>query len=170
MNRRVVFIIVAVLIIIVGISAYLNSGYIKDKKEIHSNAEIVVKADNDETLLTFDEIKKLGEKEFKANLKSSGNPPEEHSYIGVPLKNVIDKADINIEDKAQVVVRSVDGFTIAYNMDEILEDDNMYLAYMMDGKLFKSSEDGGSGPYQIIVRKDQFSQRWAKYVLEIEVL
>lgn len=33
----------------------------------------------------------------------------------------------------------------------------------------KAIEKRGSGPYQIIIRKDQFSQRWAKYVLEIEL-
>ena len=169
MSKKTIFVLIAILIVIVGIFAYLNSGYIKDKKEMHINAEIIVKEGDKEILLTFNEIKKLGEEEFKANLKSSGNPAEEHSYTGVPLKNVIKKANTDVEDKAQVIVRAVDGFTSAYNMSEVLEDNNMYLAYMMDDELLKGQEDGGDGPYQIIVRKDQFSQRWAKYVLEIEL-
>ncbi|HZX21149.1 MAG TPA: molybdopterin-dependent oxidoreductase [Clostridia bacterium] len=169
MNKKTVFIIVAILVVIVGISAYLNSDYIKGRKDIHVNAEVIIKEGNKETLLTFNEIKKLGEEKFKANLKSSGNPPVEHSYTGVPLKNVIKKANPDIEDRTQVIVRAVDGFTSAYNISEVLEDNNMYLAYMMDGELLKSRENGGDGPYQIIIRKDQFSQRWAKYVLEIEL-
>ncbi|HZK38217.1 MAG TPA: molybdopterin-dependent oxidoreductase [Clostridia bacterium] len=169
MSKKTIFVVIAILIVIVGIFAYLNSGYIKDKKEMHINAEIIVKEGDKEILLTFNEIRELGEEEFKANLKSSGNPAEEHSYTGVPLKNVIKKANTDVEDKAQVIVRAVDGFTSAYNMSEVLEDNNMYLAYMMDDELLKGQEDGGDGPYQIIVRKDQFSQRWAKYVLEIEL-
>lgn len=61
------------------------------------------------------------------------------------------------------------GISAYLNSDYVLDDDNIYLAYMMDGEPLKSREDGGSGPYQIIIRKDQFSQRWAKYVLEIEL-
>ncbi len=169
MSKKTVFIVVAALIIIVGIFAYLNGDHIKNKKGMHINAEIIIKEGDKETLLTFGEIKKLGEEEFKANLKSSGNPPVEHNYTGVSLKNVIKKAGVNIENKTQVIVKSVDGFTSAYNISEVLEDDNMYLAYMMDDEPLKSKRDGGDGPYQIIVRKDQFSQRWAKYVLEIEL-
>ncbi|HZK57546.1 MAG TPA: molybdopterin-dependent oxidoreductase [Clostridia bacterium] len=169
MSKKTVFLVIAILIAIVGIFAYLNSDYIKDKKGMHINAEIMLKEGDKETLLTFDEIKKLGEEEFKANLKSAGNPAVEHSYRGVPLKNVIKEANIDTEDKTQVIVRAVDGFTSAYNISEVLEDNNMYLVYMMDNEPLKSREDGGDGPYQIIVRKDQFSQRWAKYVLEIEL-
>lgn len=169
MSKKTVFIIVAVLVATVGVFAYLNGNYVKDKKEIHINAELIVKADGNETLFTLDEIKKLGEKEFKANLKSSGNPPVEHTYTGVALKNVIEKANINIADKSQVTIRSVDGYTVAMNMDEVLEDDNVYLTYMVDGQPLGNREDGGSGPYQIVISKDQFSQRWAKYVVEIEL-
>ena len=169
MNRKTVFITVIALIIIVGIFAHLNGDYIKNKRGIHVNAEIIIKEGDREILLTFGEVKELGEEEFKANLKTSGNPAVEHSYTGVPLKNVIKRVNADIEDKTQVIARSVDGFTSAYNIDEVLEDNNMYLAYMMDGEPLKSREDGGSGPYQIIIRKDQFSQRWGKYVLEIEL-
>ena len=169
MSKKTIFVVIAILIAIVSIFACLNSGYIKGKKEMHINAEIIVKEGDKEVLLTFNEIKKLGEGEFKANLKSGGNPAVEHSYTGVPLKNIIKELNTDVEDKTQVIARAVDGFTSAYNMDEVLEDDNMYLVYMMDNELLKSKEDGGDGPYQIIVRKDQFSQRWAKYVLEIEL-
>ena len=169
MNKKTVFVIVAVLIVIVGTFAYLNSDYIKGKKGMHINAEVIVKEGDKEILLTFGEIKKLGEEEFKANLKTSGNPAVEHNYTGVPLKNVIKEINTEIENKTKVIARAVDGFTSAYNIDEVLEDNNMYLAYMIDGEPLKSREDGGSGPYQIIIRKDQFSQRWAKYVLEIEL-
>ena len=169
MGKKTVFVVVAGLIIIVGIFAYLNSDYIKSRKETHINVEVIVREGDKEILLTANEIKKLGEEEFKANLKTSGNPAVEHNYTGVPLKNVIKKVNTGIENKTKVIVRAVDGFTSVYNIDEVLEDNNMYLVYMIDGKPLKSMEDGGSGPYQIIIRKDQFSQRWAKYVLEIEL-
>lgn len=169
MSKKTVAIIIAALIVTVGIFAYLNSRHIAGKKEIFENAEIVVKEKEREVTFSLGEIKNLGQKEFRADLKASGKSPEQHNYTGVPLKNIIEKANINIKDKDQVVVRSVDGFAVALGINEVLEDDNIYLAYMIDGQYMDSRDKGGSGPYQVIIRQDQFSQRWAKYVMEIEL-
>lgn len=169
MSKRNVIIIIIVLALIVSIFAFINRSMVKDKKEVHENAEILLVKDEEKTTLGFDEIKEIGEEEFKADLKSSGNPAKEHTYTGVPLKEILKKANISLGENAQIVVRSVDGFTVALDIDEVLEDDNIYLVYNIDGESIGSKEDGGSGPYQVIIRNDQFSQRWSKYVVEIEI-
>ena len=33
----------------------------------------------------------------------------------------------------------------------------------------KNKSQGGSGPYQVIARKDPYSQRWCKFVMEIDL-
>ena len=68
-----------------------------------------------------------------------------------------------------VIVRAIDGYTVALSIEEVLDEENVYLAYAIDGKPLRSKSQGGSGPYQLIVRKDQFSQRWCKFVVEIEI-
>ncbi len=68
-----------------------------------------------------------------------------------------------------MIVRATDGYTIALSPKEVKDEDNVYLAYKLNGKLLKRKEEGGSGPYQVIIRKDEFSQRWCKFVVEIEL-
>ncbi|RBP59676.1 molybdopterin-dependent oxidoreductase-like protein [Alkalibaculum bacchi] len=169
MNKKSIGIIMLILIAIIAIFALVNRGLIKNSQEAHANAEVLITGDNVEDKFTYDQIIKLGEEEFTAIFDSSNTDPEEHKYTGIPLKNLIEEAEIRLEDKQQVNIRAIDGYTVALKPDEVLEDENVYLAYKQDGEPIKSKEEGGSGPYQVIIRKDAFSQRWCKFVAEIEI-
>ena len=169
MNKKSIGIIMLILIAIIAIFALVNRGLIKNSQEAHANAEVLITGDNVEDKFTYDQIIKLGEEEFTAIFDSSNTDPEEHKYTGIPLKNLIEEAEIRLEDKQQVNIRAIDGYTVALKPDEVLEDENVYLAYKQDGEPIKSKEEGGSGPYQVIIRKDAFSQRWCKFVVEMEV-
>ena len=165
MNKKSIGIIMLILIAIIAIFALVNRGLIKNSQEAHANAEVLITGDNVEDKFTYDQIIKLGEEEFTAIFDSSNTDPEEHKYTGIPLKNLIEEAEIRLEDKQQVNIRAIDGYTVALKPDEVLEDENVYLAYKQDGEPIKSKEEGGSGPYQVIIRKDAFSQRWCKFVI-----
>ncbi|AOY76271.1 molybdopterin-dependent oxidoreductase [Clostridium formicaceticum] len=168
--KKFIPIAIAVLIIIVGISAYLNRGYVKDKQTMVENASIVLKEDDEEIdVVDLAWIEDLQPIEFKANLKSSGKDPVEHSYKGVALRKVLESKNLSLEDKQQINIRSIDGYTVALGVQEVLEEDNVYIAYERNGEPLGRKEEGGSGPYQIILRKDPFSQRWAKFVVEVEL-
>ena len=114
-------------------------------------------------------VKKQEEKTFSKELDTSDSGPVEHTYTGVPLKNVIKGVGINLEDKNQVVVKAVDGYTVALTAKEVREDDNVFLVYKSDGNLLKSKKEGGTGPYRLVIRNDQFGQRWCKFVTEVNV-
>ena len=152
-----------------GVFAFMNREIVKGTGAACENAEVILKGDGLEIKLTFDEITQLGEKEFTAIFDSSDSDPEEHSYIGIPLINIIEGAGMTLENIEQVIVRAIDGYTVALSPNEVMDEDNVYLAYKLDGKFLKRKEEGGSGPYQIIIRKDEFSQRWCKFVVEIEL-
>lgn len=162
-------IIIIVLIIIVGVFAFMNKEIAIDNLEAHQNAEIILKDGNKEIRYGNDYITELGEMEFNAVLDTSDTDPKTHIYAGIPLINLIEDSGINIEDKDQIIVRAVDGYTVALNTKEAEVDDNVYIVYKVDGKLMKTRENGGSGPYQLIIKNDQFSQRWVKYLVEIEI-
>jgi hypothetical protein len=68
---------------------------------------------------------------------------------------------------SRAVIKGVDGYAVALTSNEVLQDDNVYLVFEKDGKQMKGKKRGGSGPYQVIIRQDQFSQRWCKFVTEI---
>ncbi len=165
-NKNIVFSVVG-LAVIVLILGFFNRRNVKDKLEIHEKREIIIKSEEREYNLNLDEISELGEEEFTADLKSSGKAAETHIYTGVPVKNIFKEKDLEVQKDKQIIVRSVDGYVVALESDEVLEEDNVYLAYKVDGEFLKAREEGGSGPYQLIIREDQFSQRWCKHVVEI---
>lgn len=163
-------IILVILIVIVGITAYLNRDYVKDKEVLVENHSFVIKDGEKETaIIDLVAIEALEPVEFKANLKSSGKDPVEYTYKGVALKTVLDSVEQSLASKKQVIIRSIDGYTVALGLEEVLEDDNVYVVYEREGEPLGKKEEGGSGPYQIVLRKDPFSQRWAKFVVEVEL-
>lgn len=169
MSKKTISCIIVILVIIVGVFAFINRQAIEDKKQDHKEMNVIIKRGEKETTFSHDEILEFGEEEFKANLKSSGKKAVEYIYTGVPLIKLLQSAEIEIKEENQINVKSIDGYTVALRGDEVLDEENIYLSYKIDGELMKLREDGGNGPYQMIIRKDQFSQRWAKYVVEIEV-
>ena len=142
-----------------GELAYLNREGMGDKILSQQNAILTIVADGKEYEVTFDDILALEEIEFPAVLKSSGKPPVDTTYTGVELKAILAQQEIATEGKTQVITKAVDGYTVALSLEEVLEDDNVYIVYKRDGKDLGTREEGGSGPYQVVVRQDQFGQR-----------
>ncbi|MCT4564679.1 MAG: molybdopterin-dependent oxidoreductase [Maledivibacter sp.] len=169
MNRKITLVII-ILAVIVGSTAYMNLKTVEVKKELQENAEFVIKENGKEIAkLNMKEIRTLGETEFSANLKTNGKEPIRYTYTGVPLKNLFEKYGVDIKEKSTLVVTAIDGYTVAVEIDKILEDDNVYLAYMREGKSIGNREDGGKGPYQMIISKDKISQHWCKFAVEADV-
>jgi DMSO/TMAO reductase YedYZ molybdopterin-dependent catalytic subunit len=166
----IIIVLVAVLAVALGVTAYLNMGDFKEKKAQQENAIIVIKSgDKKLAEVNMDYITGLGEKEFKANLKKSGKQPVEHSYTGVPMKNLFENLKIDTGNVSLVVLKAIDGYTSALTLSEVMEDDNVYIAYKIDGKSLGNEENGGDGPYMAIIRKDSYSQRWCKFLTEIDL-
>jgi hypothetical protein len=164
----IIILVIAALLVIVGVTAFLNSRDLEGKKQMQREAKIIIKEGEKELeTIGLDDLLGLGPEEFRANLDTSDSGPQEHIYTGIQLNKVLESIGEDIGDYLNIIVKAIDGYTVAFNSGEVLEDGNIYIAYMIDGKPLAPKEEGGSGPYQIIVRKDQFSQRWCKYVTEI---
>lgn len=172
-NKRlwiIIIIIMAVLAIALGVTAYLNMENVLDKKELQENAIILVKFGDKESIeVNMELITGLGEEEFKANLKKSGKPPVEHSYTGVPMKNLFAELGIDTVNIDTVILKAIDGYSSALTLDEVMENDNVYIVYKIDGESLGSAENGGDGPYLALIRKDPYSQRWCKLLTEINL-
>lgn len=168
MKETVLYILLG-LIIVVAIFAYLNREYMADKSDFQEKALITFTV-NGEEVETVDMVfvKKQGEKTFNKELDTSEGGPVEHSYTGVLLRDIIDVLDIDVKDKGEVIVRAIDGYTVALTIEEVLKDDNVYLVYKTDGEYLDPKAEGGEGPYRLVIREDQFGQRWCKFVTEIE--
>lgn len=169
MNKKVLTSII-VLIVIVGVFAYLNAGNVEDRALSQKEAVIFLNYQGEEVAeIDFDSIQELEEHQFQETLRSSDSPDQENTYTGVLLKDILAKYDIPEDDFSQVVTKAADGYTVALGQDEVLEDDNIYVVYMINGEYLAPKSEGGSGPYQIVIRNDQFGQRWNKFLMELNV-
>jgi hypothetical protein len=171
LKNKSVFFILAVLAIAVGVLAFINMQNAKVTGSEAVKGTILIKFNGDEKKLEFKDIKALNPVEFKATVDTSKSGPEDHMFKGVLLKDVLSAVSDEEEIKraSKVIVKAIDGYTVALSSKEIMEPDNVYLAFEKDGKPLGTKEDGGSGPYQLIVTKDQFSQRWCKFVTEVSL-
>ncbi len=164
-----IYIIVLILAVAVGITAWLNRGDLEEKKRSQEDA-ILLLADADEEIeIKFEDILELPQNEFDAVLRSSGKAPVDTSFKGVELHSIMSANGIDLTTVTQVVTISVDGYTVALSGDEVRALDNVYIVFERDGEDLGTREAGGSGPYQLVIRQDEFGQRWNKYLMRIEV-
>lgn len=104
---------------------------------------------------------------FPAVVRSSGAKPVETEYKGIELTKLFEALNIDITNYSKVTFNASDGYRIILSAEEIAEPSNVYLTFERDGEILKSKKEGGNGPFQLVIRRDPFSQRWIKHVNEI---
>lgn len=159
-----------VLAIIIVATAYLNKENADKKTETEIKTQFIIKQNGTVIdTLNLNKIKALDTEKFNAVLKTNGKKPVEYSYEGIQLKNILKLYNIDITKKELIIITSIDGFSVAYSVKEIVEEGNIFLTFAKEGELRKSRKNGGRGPYQVITVKDQFSNRRCKYATEMDV-
>lgn len=106
---------------------------------------------------------------FPAVVRSSGEKPVETEYKGIELTKLLSSLNIDISKTDKITVNAADGYRVILNIEELEEPSNVYLTFERDGELLKSKKQGGNGPFQLVIRRDPFSQRWVKHVDEIVI-
>lgn len=170
MKNKILIIVISVLAVFTLVLASINM------KSINATASeegsITFTAGEKAVKLTFDEITSLNHVEFRATEDTSKSGPTARKYKGVLLKEVLNKASIDdemIANSSKIIVKGLDGYTIALAKEEVLSNKTVYLAFEKDGKSLGTMKKGGSGPFQMIAVSDSFSQRWCKYVFEVSL-
>lgn len=167
--KRKVWITMTLLLTIAMITGYLHSSDLDGHKESQEQAIVTLMTEELEVSMDMDSIRDIGEETFHATIHSSSQPTSEHTYTGVALKGLLVAAGIEIEEDNQILVRAVDGYAVALTGREVLDEENVYLVYLEDGELLSTKDQGGSGPYMLVITKDPFSQRWCKFVMRVEI-
>lgn len=170
MKNKKLIIVIIVLAVIILVLGYINMKNIGAIASEEGNINFIV--GEKATKLTFDEITSLNHIEFSATEDTSKSGPTGRKFKGVLLKGVLNKAGIDdeiIASYSKIIVKGLDGYTIALAKDEVLSDKAIYLAFEKDGKPLGTMKKGGSGPFQMIAVSDSFSQRWCKYVVEVSL-
>ena len=168
MDKKVLW-AVLVLLGIVVVFAVLNAGEHEERLASQRERKVFIDFGEERITVNYDDILTLEQHEFEETLRSSEAPPRDKVFKGVRMQDLLDSVDIPAEEINQVITKSVDAYTVALSQEEVLSEDNVYVIHEIDGETLISREEGGWGPFMIVIREETFAQRWNRYLMEIEV-
>ncbi len=154
--------------VMVAVFAVFNADDIKAKRDLETSAEFIIQLNDTQQHVTMQDMLDLGPVEFSATMDTSVTDPTPVTFTGVELKKIYENFGLDISSVEVFEVRALDGYSSALTLDEVLADGNVYICIMMNGEALKAKSEGGYGPYMMVINSSEFSQRWCKFVQEIE--
>src|SRR5690554_2058041 len=137
-NTKIAIIIIIILIIIFAISLTFFLLSNKENRDLYLEQKIRITA-FEQTLGEY-ELEKILElspqTEFQATYKPNNMKPIERTYTGVYLKDLITALNVDIESVNYIKFSASDGMQKVYSVDDIKEANNVYIAYLVNGKPF----------------------------------
>jgi DMSO/TMAO reductase YedYZ molybdopterin-dependent catalytic subunit len=163
--------VIAVLLLVfaVAILAYLNAGDLQRKRELGTKAEFVLIHGQTERRVSREDLQALNPVDFVAVMRTSTTGPSTVTFTGVQLSALLEKYGVNVRAGSTIEVKALDGYSSALRGEEVLEEDNVYIAIAMNGEPLKPKTEDGLGPYYLVIRNTEFAQRWVKFMEEIVV-
>lgn len=158
----------AVLLISVGVLVLLNAGRVKQQAGRLDGAYFVIKAEGQTYTVDFALLKEAGITTFTATRRSSTGPAAEVEYQGVLLSDLCRKLNLDWSRFISCAATAADGYIVPVSLEKIAQPDNVYIVTGQDGQPLPTRDEGGDGPYMLVVVKDPFSQYWCKYLTELE--
>lgn len=165
----ILVIIIAVLAAAVAVFAILNAGNVEEKQESQDKAIVTVIAGEREEVFDLEYLKTFDKEEFSTTIDTSETDPREHVFGGVPLAIVLQELGFSLDNTEQVVFTAADGYTTVVTAGEAADVQNVYLVYERDNRPLGTKQEGGTGPIEIVIAKDQYAERWCKFLMEIEI-
>ena len=167
-NKYLIVAVTSVILLTIVVAMWIISGNsLGDGVERSKTITFVVDG-REAATIDRDFFGAMDSRTFPAVIRSNGKKPQQTRYTGVALDSLFQRLDLDLTGKSQVVVKAIDGYVTVLTMDE-LQQGRVYLAYQMDGEDLKPINEGGAGPFQLVIPSDPFSQRWCKYVYQVEV-
>ena len=171
MNRqtKIIIILLAIFAVIIGGALFLNRDVMEAGKAAQKSRTITVTSAG-ETLcvLNEDTIKALPAETFEATVRSHGMKPESAVYKGVEIHDFLKSAGMEVKGGDRLYFKGADTYLVTIEAKELQEQGHIYIVYEKDGREMQPRAEGGEGPYQVILLSDAFSQRWCKFLSEVE--
>ncbi len=165
MKKKHIIIILIVMAAVVAVLAYLNR---PEDQPVSGNLEISISGKT--FVYTMKDIQSLPKIEFEKEIVSSSQENQKGLFTGVTLHDLLNAANPDWQKQGTMVVcRAEDGFVSSFDVTEVATDNNIIVAYLIDGKSLGTKEDSGKGPFRIVVQDDEFGTRSTYWLSEIEV-
>ena len=158
----IIIVVLCVLIPAVVVLAVLHRGNMEERLELQAAGEFLVTAGEDTINVSMSDLLHIG-----AVRVSSSPRGEQRNFTGVPLVHILNHFGVDYSGAGAVVFTSLDGFVTAISIGEALDETNTFIVFEEDGEPLGTREDGGRGPYMIVVALDPFPNRWARYLMEV---
>lgn len=169
-ERKVLLGIFLLLFAVVAVTAALHSRASQPLDRLYQNEQLRIGINDQETrTLSRQDLQSLPFHDFEETRRTSAGDASRHAYGGIRVEDVLQHAGIDPAAHEQVTVQAVDGYVRSIDMAQILADDQVYLVMTQDGQPLKTQEEGGDGPYLVVIRHEAFSQNWVKYLVEVKV-
>ena len=167
----VIYLTLAVLFIAVAVLAMLNRGDPELRRALEENREFQIRI-NGATVATvgLQELIDSNPQEFRTTYATSISAPRETTLKGVELRVLLDSLGIDISDVGHYIVYGLDSYLSPLSRDEVEGDGTVYICYSMDGQVLKTQSEGGYGPFMMVIRGENFAQRWCKYVEAVDII
>lgn len=167
-NKKVI-VVLGILVLVAAVIASANL-YITNlqNREIKPHQIQVLKDGKDAARIDMSAVEERDRVEFSAQIKRKVGEPVPHTFSGAALYTLLKNYGIGIEDAAEIVLTSEDNFSVKLTPQEVADPDNVYIVSKMDGQEIKGIDDKGFS-YMVVIRKDDVSTRWAKYLRKVEI-
>lgn len=155
---------IGLLVLIIAVCSFLNRGQTGLRE-----GTVVITADG-ATLgsFTIDDLRKLPVVEKKIKINSAQGDTD-NEFTCAPLLALLNSIDPSLTQKYErIVTRGVDNYTSGVYMSEVLQPDNVYIAYADHGKPLQT-KTGEDGSLRIIVCNDQYGQRFTRWLVSLEL-
>ena len=155
---------ILLLVVVVAVFSFLN----RSQDNLQEGQLLIKAGDTQLALLTITDLQQLPAVEKKMTIHSSRGKSE-HQFTCIELSEVLDSIDPGLTSKyTQVITRGIDNYTSGLEMSEVLQTDNVYIAYADGGKPLKTNP-GKEGSMRIIILGDEFGQRFTNFLVSIEL-
>ena len=161
-STKIVIAVIAVLAVVVAVLAIINRQNVMSRLELVDYGTFLVTSGEDTHTVSIDDMRRLGPVAVTSSPRG-----ERRDFTGVPLAAIFRHLQIDYSGASGVAFMSLDGFMSGVSLNEALDETNVFVVFEEDGEPLGTREEGGRGPYMIVVAQDPFPNRWARYLMEI---
>ena len=161
-NIRILIAIICVLAVAIGAIGCDDTAESIEAETHEENTTFLLSVGDDTHIVSMYDLLTIG-----AVSVSSSPRGVFRTFTGVPLAKIFSHFEIDYSSANSVVFQSLDGFMSSVSLAEALDETNTFIVFEEDWQALGTYEEGGRGPFMVIVALDQFPNRWARYLTEV---
>jgi len=169
--NKTVYLVLGLLLVAVAVLAFVNRGDAELRRALTENREFLIRINGEyaETV-GLQTLLDLSPQEFTTLLATSITAPRDVKLRGVELRLLLEALEIDVTNVSHIVVSGLDSYYSPLSPAEVQREESIYVCFSMDGELLKPQDEGGYGPFLMVIRGSRFAQRWCKYVEAIDII